>query len=323
MNESRPMSLDARDQRHLGIGLAAVTALISGVAVWANSYGVAQVPDAILYTTLKNGVAGILLGMIVGLSFWKGRASRLEADQTAATPLRHVTGPVALAIILVGLFGGGLAFILFFSGLAQATATGAAFIQKTLFIWVAVLAVPFLGERLGLVQVAALGALLAGQALLAPPRSFGWGSGETMILAATLIWAVEVVVARRLLRVVSSTWLGVARLGIGLVVLVGAVVAGGRLPALGAISLAGWALVVGTGFLLAAYVATWFAALQRAPASIVASVLVAGAVVTALLQAAVSGRAPDVGAVGGALLVLFALCAVVVTARPARRVQTA
>src|SRR6185369_4635243 len=110
MNESRPRSPDARDQRHLGIGLAAVTALISGVAVWANSYGVAQVPDAILYTTLKNGVAaGILLGMIVGLSFWKGRASRPEADQTAATPIRHVTGPVALAIILVGLFGGGLA----------------------------------------------------------------------------------------------------------------------------------------------------------------------------------------------------------------------
>ena len=53
----------------------------------------------------------------------------------------------------------GIAFLLFFSGLAMASAPTAAFIHKTMFIWVALMAVPFLGERLGLVPVAALGAL--------------------------------------------------------------------------------------------------------------------------------------------------------------------
>ena len=43
-----------------------------------------------------------------------------------------------------------------------------------------------------------------------------------MILAATLLWAVEVILARRLLLgAVPSPVLGAARLGIGLVVLVG------------------------------------------------------------------------------------------------------
>ena len=290
-----------------GIALAAAAAMISGISVWVNSYGVSQVPDAILYTTLKNAVAvAILAALLMAL-----RAGR-PAPATDR-PAQRMSARTATALVLVGIFGGGLAFILFFSGLAQATASGAAFIQKTLFIWVALLAVPLLGERLGWLQIGALGALLAGQALLTPPRAIGWGTGETMIAAATLIWAAEVIVARRLLRsgAVTAAVFGVARLGIGLVVLIGVVVGGGHLGAAGAIAPAGWALVGLTGILLAAYVATWFAALQRAPATIVTSVLVAAAIITAILQSLAAGRLPDVAPLGGAVLVVAAIAVVV------------
>jgi drug/metabolite transporter (DMT)-like permease len=56
-----------------------------------------------------------------------------------------------------------------------------------------------------------------------------------------------------------------------------------------------WVLV--TGVILAGYVATWFAALSRAPALDVTAVLVIGAVITALLAAAVNGKplAPQLG----------------------------
>ena len=51
-----------------GLALALCTALISGVSVWVNSFGVKSVPDAALYTTLKNGVAAmILLGALAFL----------------------------------------------------------------------------------------------------------------------------------------------------------------------------------------------------------------------------------------------------------------
>ncbi len=314
-----PTPSAAATQR-LGIALAAAAAMISGVSVWVNSYGVGQVPDAILYTTLKNAVAAaVLFGVLLAL---RARRPAAATDEAAA----HLSRRTAAALVLIGIFGGGLAFILFFSGLAQATATGAAFIQKTLFIWVALLAVPLLGERLGWLQIGALGALLAGQALLTPPRAIGWGTGETMIAAATLIWAAEVIVARRLLRsgAVTAPVFGAARLGIGLVVLIGVVVIGGHLAAASAIAPAGWALVGLTGLLLAGYVATWFAALQRAPATVVTSVLVAAAIITAVLQSLAAGRLPDVVPLAGAILVLAAIAVVVArSARAARPNQPA
>jgi drug/metabolite transporter (DMT)-like permease len=307
---------DSTRQSRAGVALAAVTAAISGVSVWINAFGVSQVSDAMLYTTLKNTVAvGVLLAVFVV-------ARRLPRPAPAAGhPGINASWPRALAVIAVGTLGGGAAFILFFSGLAQAAAAGgagAAFIQKTLFIWVALLAVPFLGERLGLAQLGAVATLLVGQVLLAPPRTIGWGSGEAMILSATLIWAGEVIVARRLLAVLPSLTLGIARLGIGLLVLVGAVVLTGRASGIGAVTATGWGFIVLTGVLLAAYVGTWFAALQRAPASLVTCVLVGGAIVTAALQAASSGRAPEVGAIAGSVLMIAALVMVVAHSRSRR-----
>jgi hypothetical protein len=124
-----------------------------------------------------------------------------------------------------------------------------------------------------------------------------------MIAAATLIWAVEVVVARRLLVRIPPLTLGVALLGIGLLALLAVVVATGRLAGLAEVTPTGWAWIAVTGALLAGYVATWFAALQRAPATVVTSVLVGAAVITSALQSASAGRAPDAAVLGAWLLV--------------------
>jgi drug/metabolite transporter (DMT)-like permease len=278
-----------------GVGLAFVTALISGASIFANGFAVRLLPDAAVYTTLKNGVAGVLL---IGLAV----ATVRPADVRALD--RRAWGVLAL----IGVVGGSLPFLLFFSGLAQASAPTAAFIHKTLFVWVAVLAVPFLGERLGLAQLAALAVLLAGQTLVAPPTGIAWGPGETMIAAATALWAVEAVMARRLLarasRPVPAQVVGAARLAFGFIVLAGYLVGTGRLAVVAGLSGAQWVAVLGTGLLLSAYVATWFAALRHAPASLVAAVLVVGAPITALLQAAVSGTLPGAAVLGGEALIL-------------------
>src|SRR5206468_4699512 len=113
-----------------------------------------------------------------------------------------------------------------------------------------------------------------------------FGAGELEILAATLLWAVEVVVAKRLLGTLSSWTVGLARMVAGSVLLIGWLLVRGDLgfTRLGA---GAWAWMLLTGVLLAAYVATWFAALARAQAVDVTAVLVVGAPVTALLSAAV------------------------------------
>lgn len=276
-----------------GVLLAVGTALISGLSIFVNGFAVKQLPDPAVYTTLKNGVAAILL---IGLMAISVRPAALKAIP------RRSWGWLAV----IGIVGGSLPFLLFFTGLAQASAPSAAFIQKTLFIWVALLAVPLLGERLGLAQVAALGVLLAGQALILMPAGISWGSGETLIAAATLLWAIETIVARRVLKTVPAAVVGAARLGIGLVVLVGYLAVTGKLGAVAALGGEQWRWVLLTGLLLTGYVATWFAALKRAPASLVTAILVLGAPVTAAFQAIGSGAIPAVPVLVGQLLVLTA-----------------
>ena len=72
-----------------------------------------------------------------------------------------------LALLAVAVIGGSVPFVLFFEGLARAEATQAAFIQKTLVVWVALLAVPLLKERFRAPHALAIVLLLVGQAWLA------------------------------------------------------------------------------------------------------------------------------------------------------------
>ncbi len=277
-----------------GLLLAAATALISGVSIFLNSYAVKALPDAGLFTTLKNGIAAAAL-LAVAIPVLRMRRQPLAIN-------RQTMG----WLTVIGIIGGSIPFLLFFTGLSIASAPSAAFIQKTLFVWVALLAVPFLGERLGLLQIGALGVLFASLLLIAPPSGVVWGAGETLIAAATLLWAVEVIVARRLLAAgrVDPLVLGVGRLGIGLIVLVGYLAFTGKLALLGGLGATQWSWVLVSGVLLAGYVATWFSALRFAPATVVTSVLVLGAPITALLDAFVNGRVPGIAPLAGYGLVV-------------------
>jgi drug/metabolite transporter (DMT)-like permease len=78
---------------------------------------------------------------------------------------RPVGARQSLGLAVVGVVGGSAPFVLFFEGLSQASSTDAALLQKTLVLWVVLLAVPLLHERLGWSQAAAVGLLLVGQAL--------------------------------------------------------------------------------------------------------------------------------------------------------------
>jgi drug/metabolite transporter (DMT)-like permease len=289
------------NDRPRGLLLACATAAISGVAIWLNGLAVKQLPDAILFTTLKNTVA---LAVLLAIALPRSRFS----------DMRRLGRRELAALGVVGLLGGGLGFLLFFNGLALASAPSAAFIHKTLFVWVAVLAVPLLGERLGPIQVAALGLLVLGQAIVLPPAGMAWGPGETLILAATACWAIEVVLVRRFLRGLPAALLGACRLGIGLPVLLATLAWNGGLST-GQLTPSAWAWIALTGCVLAGYVATWYAALRRAPASEVTSILVAGAVVTGVLQAISKGAPPAPDIATGYLLILAALAGLVAATR--------
>jgi drug/metabolite transporter (DMT)-like permease len=285
---ARPTISQPAATRRTGLLLALATACISGVAVFLNSYGVKAFGDATTYTTAKNVVAALVLFTLV---------AAMSAGRRGAVLTRPSRPAQWAGLAVVGVFGGAIAFVLFFEGLALASSVDASFIHKTLLVWVALLAVPLLGERIGALQVAAIALLVLGQIGLAGGVTTILGRGQLMVLGATLLWAAEVVIAKKLLAELSSWTVGLTRMGVGAVVLVTWSLIRGDGGAL--ISLTGnqWMWVLVTGVILAGYVSTWFAALSRAPAVDVTAVLVIGAVITAVLAAAVNGKAlvPQLG----------------------------
>lgn len=278
-------------RRRTGILLALATAVVSGVSVFLNSYGVKAFGNPTAFTTAKNTVAaGLLLLVVAG-----GR-------QAGARLTRPKGAGQWCALAVIGVIGGSVPFVLFFEGLARSASPQAAFLHKTLVLWVAVLAITVLHERLQWAHWVAIALLVVGQIGLAGGTPGGLGRPELMILAATLLWAVEVVVAKLLLASLSSWTVAVARMTLGSVVLLAWVAWKGDFSLLTSLNAEQLRWVLLTGALLAAYVATWFAALERALAIDVTAVLVLAAPLTTALSTAVQGTPLE----PGWLLVLLA-----------------
>ena len=286
-----------------GITWAIGTAVISGIAIWVNRFGVAAWSDAggsLPYTTAKNMVAALVIGIVV----WRVAPVAIDRDVVR----RRWKGLTAIAI-----FGGAIPFALFFEGLSRATSTQAAFIHKSLLLWVAALAIPLLGEKVRTVHIFAIAALFVGQIALAGGVSeLAVGTGEAMILAATLLWSVEVIVAKRVLAEVPAGLVGLARMGGGAIVLVVIGLLSGAAIPLGALGLEQIGWVVITGAVLAGYVYTWMNALSLAPAIDVTAVLVGSVIITSLLD---SGPAVLVASAPGFALITFGVVALVIWRR--------
>jgi drug/metabolite transporter (DMT)-like permease len=281
-----------------GLSLAGITAVVSGISVFVNSYGVHAVKDPAVYTTAKNLFAAVALAAVAvvggttarrrGMGAVAGYLSAPATSSSDSAPSRSSAARRVLrwsALAYVGVIGGGVAFVLFFNGLARTTATSAAFLHDSLVVWVALLALPLLRERLSWWNVSAIALLVVGEVVIAGGIGhLTTDRGQLLVLAATLLWAVEVIVSKVLLRDLSPSLLALVRMGVGSVVLVVYLAGTGRFS--GLVDLDGgqlkWVLV--TGLLLGAYVGTWMTALSRARAVDVTSILVASALITALLQ---------------------------------------
>jgi drug/metabolite transporter (DMT)-like permease len=288
---------------------AVVAALVSGVAVFVNGLAVRHFDDATVYTTAKNLWAGVILAAAL--------VAVPTRDARRAAPIRRSSWPW-LAVVAV--IGGAVPFVLFFEGLAVATSTDAAFIHKTLVVWVAAGAAIVLRERLRPAHLVAIGLLVVGHVVVSGGISLSQaGRGEALILIATLLWAVEVLVVKRLLVTVPARHLAVVRMLGGSAVLLGWLVVRGELGSLAGFTPGQWWWIAATGTTLAAFVSLWYKALASAPATDVTAVLVAGAVVTAILNTGLNGVPVTVDAVG----YLAVLAGVIVIAATSARAEAA
>ena len=254
-----------------GIYLSLITAVVSGFSIFASKIFVAKL-DPLVFTTLKNLFVAVILSFMI--------LNKRHIDSLMKLNRKDV-----LRLILIGLIGGGIPFALFFTGLSMTSAATGAIIHKTLFIWVAILAYFFLKEKFGFLQIIGYVLIIASAIFIAKINKFSLGTGELMMLGATILWAVENVIAKGTLKNVSSELMGWARMTVGSVVLFAIVLFQGKSIAITGLSQAQLASVLIGGILLTAYVLTWYKALSYAPASLVTVILTLSALITSSLSA--------------------------------------
>ncbi|MBN3037739.1 MAG: DMT family transporter [Candidatus Diapherotrites archaeon] len=273
------------------------TAVISGVSIFLNKFGVSGM-DPFVFTSLKNALVATVL--LSGLAL----VARLDV-------LRNLSEDAWKKLILLGLVGGSVPFLLFFWGLSGASAASAAFIHKTMFVWVGLLAFFFLGERLTRVQVLASGLLFAGVALFSAP-SLSLGLPELAILAATLLWSAEVVIAKKALKEVPASVVAWGRMFFGSLVLTGFLLLTGGIGSIASLGLSEWCWIAVTSVLLCGYVFTWYSGLAGIPATHAAAVLVVGSVITTALSAVLLGTAVPATELAGYVMVLMSVVLITV-----------
>jgi len=292
MSEARGSPVSEKCRK--GVWFALGAAIISGFSIYLNKFAVMTIADPLILTTAKNLLVALLFLVLVMLP-------------GTLRELKSLSGRQWLTIALIGVVGGSLPFLLFFKGLAAASAPSAAFIHKALFVWITILAVPFLGERPGKVHLLALATLIVGNLLLVGlPGLWAFTEAELLVFGATLLWAIEAIIAKKLLRQVSSSVAAFGRMFFGAIVMLVYLGFTGRLGAL--INLSGqqlgWTII--TALFLLGYVWSYYAGLKHAPASIVASFLVLGSVITSLLYAVFDAREYSWEQVTGVLLIVTA-----------------
>lgn len=254
-----------------GVYLALFTAIISGFAVFLNKFAVDFWTNSSVFTTAKNLIVAILLTSLILLVKKLPELKKLSKKDWGR-------------LVIIGFIGGSIPFLLFFKGLTIASATTAAFIHKTLFIWVAIFAVPILKEKISKLQIAALGLLIIGTYLLSMPIKIQFGYGEFLILLATLFWAIENIIAKIALRNISPFIIAWGRMFFGSIFLLIYLAFAGGIEQLFVFSATKFGWLMLSGIILFGYVTTWYSALKSAPATVVSSVLVIAAPITALLN---------------------------------------
>src|SRR3972149_7170706 len=194
-----------------GIYISLATAVISGVSIFVNKFAVDAVKPALYFTSVKNvAVALLIVTIVLATGEWK-KIAKLSKKELGY-------------LLLIGIIGGSLPFYLYFTGLSQTPAVNAAIIHKTLVFWVMLMAIPFLKEKVSKWQLLGVFMLFAGNVFVGGFKGFKFSQSELMLLVATVLWAVENIIAKKVLTTVSPNIVTAFRMGLGSVVLMSATI---------------------------------------------------------------------------------------------------
>jgi len=277
-----------------GILLVLATAFISGLSTFVNFYAV-KGTSSDAFVTVRNVMVA---AAFVPVAFFATRSLRAPALRTVDWG----------RLVLIGLIGGAVPFLLFFHGLEIATAAGGAatatFGYRTLFLWATVFGIVVLHEKFH--WRIALGAtlLLAGSVLMLSLTSPIWTDGTAYVLAATVLWAAEYTVSKRTLRDVPSATVALGRMGFGAIFLVGYLSLTTQWGTVSGFTGAQWEWVGISAALLGAFVASFYPGLKRVDLGVASSALVLGFPITWILGVLVQGASFTLAQAAGVVAVV-------------------
>lgn len=254
-----------------GTILALLTALISGFSIPLNKVFLVTL-DPVLFTAIRATIIG---AVFLVLSLYK---NRFKAD-ILKTKWHN--------LLVIGLVGGGLAFLLFFTGLKFTTSARGALLHKTLPVYVAILAYVFLREKISKYQSFAILAMLGGTIAIyfsqISPAVFFTNPqlGDALIILATILWAIEAVVAKKvMLGGDSNIGVSFVRMGFGAVFLWGVAAVLGKTSAVLALTSTQWLYITASTAILFAYVLTFYWSMKLINASKATALLLLAPVIT-------------------------------------------
>ncbi len=276
-----------------GLLLILAAAVISGFAIFINKFGVTGF-DPYLFAFLKNIVVTVfLLSFILAIK---------EFDN-----IKRLKRKDWLILTIIGLVGGSVPFLLFFKGLSLTTAANGAFIHKTMFIYVAILAVFFLKEKISSKLFLAGALLLAGNLYFIKALPYEVQFGDLLIVLATLFWAGENIISKYTLKTLSPRIVAFGRMGIGSFFILVFLLFTGGLPPVTAFGLAQWQWVLISSIFLFGYVTTWYTGLKYVKVSVATTILLLGSPITLFLTLIFQGQSFSENQIVGSFLILFGI----------------
>ena len=273
-----------------GFVLVLSTAIISGFSIFINKFGVSVV-NPYVFAGLKNLLVAIFLTSLILI---------LKDLPT----LKKLTKKQWSLLVGIGLVGGSAPFLLFFKGLTMISAPEGSFIQKTMFVFVSLIAVWALKEKLEKKFIVAALLLLAGNALLLKNLHLTFGVGTLLVLGATVLWAVENVISKYMLRDLSWRIVAWARMFFGSAFIFAFLVFTGQVNLIATIGAKQWGWTLVTAVLLIGYVSTWYAGLKNIEVSKATAILLLGSPITTVLSL-IAGGSISVREIGATLLILL------------------
>ena len=277
----------------LGTLLAIITALISGVAIVANKIFIVDMEPAV-FTAIRALIIGIGFMIIMLLTGNSKKAKRKTGRKISRKTTRKMTW---IYLLSIGIIGGAFAFLLFFSGLKLTTGGNAAFLHKTMPLYIAVLAFIFLKEKITGNHIFAMFLMIIGtlsiyMAVIEP--SILWldpSLGNLLVIGATLFWAIETIIAKKVMKDGESNFVvSFARMFIGAIVLFSFIAVTGSIESLLSITQQQILNLSISTAILFAYVFCWYYSIKLISVSKASTLLLLAPVVSMILCTIILGE---------------------------------